>query len=178
MKNDEVDFQEAIGPLRYLTASVYRGGLLVHIREYKEEDGLVIPTRKGICFSPKRWGLFRDYLDDVSQQVDSMKLNKLVNFSEHLGAKHFVVVRSGARCVNLRRFFVPPNTTKKVPTRIGILLRLGEWNVVLMDKIGLLYDKFPELRTVKPCYADDSHMHMDVYQNCSECCPKELYGIE
>jgi len=177
MKNDEVAFQEAIGPLRYLTASVYKDELLVHIREYKEEDGLVIPTRRGICFSPKRWALFRGYLDDITQQVETMKLNKPVNFSKHLGAKHFVVVRSEARCVNLRRFFVPPNTTKKVPTRIGISLRLGEWSV-LLDKIDLLYDKFPELRTVKPCYADDSHMHMDVYQNCSECCPKELYEIE
>src|SRR6218665_848949 len=144
MKNDEV----AIGPLRYLTANVYRSQLLIHILEYKEEDGLVIPTRKIICFSPKRWGLYRGYLDDVSQQVESMKLNKPVNFSKHLGAKHFVVVRSEARCVNLRRFFLPANTTKKVPTRIGISLRLGEWNV-LMDKIDLLYDKFPELRTVK-----------------------------
>ena len=125
MKNDEVAFQEAIGPLRYLTANVYSGELLIHIREYKEEDGLVIPTRDGFCFSPKRWGLFRDYLDDVSQQVESMKLNKPVHFSKHLGARHFVVVRSEARCVNLRRFFVPPNTTKKVPTRIGIPLRLG-----------------------------------------------------
>src|SRR6218665_1812740 len=177
MKNDDVAFQEAIGPLRYLTANVYKGELLVHIREYKELDGLVLPTRKGICFSPKRWELFRGCLEDVSQQVESMKLNQPVDFSKHLGAKHFVVVRSGVRCVNLRRFTVPPNTTKKVPTRIGISLRLGEWNV-LMDKIGLLHDKFPELRTVKPCYADDSHMHMDVYQNCSECWPKELYEIE
>ena len=125
MKNDEVAFQEAFGPLQYLTANVYRGQLLIHIREYKEQDGLVLPTKKGICFSRKRYALFRDCLDDVSQQVESMKLNKPVNFSKHLGAKHFVVVRSGARCVNLRRFFVPPNTTKKVPTRIGIPLRLG-----------------------------------------------------
>ena len=77
----------------------------------------------------------------------------------------------------LEKILCTPNTTKKVPTRIGISLRLGERNV-LMDKIDLLYDKFSELRTVKPCYADDSHMHMDVYQNCSECCPKELYEIE
>src|SRR6218665_1012963 len=105
MKNDEVAFQEAIGPLRYLTANVYRSQLLIHISENKEKDGLVLPTRKVICFSLKRWGRFRDYLDDVSQQVESMKLNKPVNFSKHLGAKHFVVVRSGARCVNLKRFF-------------------------------------------------------------------------
>src|SRR6218665_2442552 len=125
MKNDEVAFQEAIVPLRYLTANVHRGELLIHIREYKEEDGLVIPNKEGLLFFAETMGTFRDYLDDVSQQVESMKLNKPVNFSKHLGAKHFVVVRSEARCVNLRRSFLPPNTTKKVPTRIGIPLRLG-----------------------------------------------------
>src|SRR6218665_879814 len=125
MKNEEVVFQEAVGPLRYLTANVYKGELLIHIREYKEQDGLVLPTRKGICFSKKRYALFRNCLDEISQQVESMKLNQPVDFSKHLGAKHFVIVRSGAKCVNLRRFFVPPNTTEKVTTRTGVSLRLG-----------------------------------------------------
>jgi len=68
MKNDEVAFQEAVGPLRYLTANVYRGELLIHIREYKEQDGLVLPTRKEGSvfrrnagdFSETAWKTFRN----------------------------------------------------------------------------------------------------------------------
>src|SRR6218665_2572254 len=53
MKNDEFEFRESIGGLRYLTTGVQRGELLVHVREYKMETEKEVPTKKGVMFTKK-----------------------------------------------------------------------------------------------------------------------------
>ncbi len=104
MKNDEFEFRESIGGLRYLTTSVYRGELLVHVREYRMENGKEVPTKKGVTFTKKRWASFLNWKNVIADKVGATKSNKPVDFSQHLGGKYYVGVNSKVKLVNLRKY--------------------------------------------------------------------------
>lgn len=147
--NEEFVFHERIGRLRYLTANVFRGEPLIHIREYTLQYGKEMPTKKGVAFTEKRWACFRDYLNEITRHVDLMKAEKVVDFSQHLGGKIYVTMKTGVKCIDLRRYFLPPKGTKVLPTRSGIALRLGEWNT-LLQAIENLHRKIPEFNPRYP----------------------------
>ena len=78
------------------------------------------------------------------------------------------------KCVNIRRYFIPPNSTKERPTRSGIALRLDEWET-LISTIHDLHGTLPELKDATPCYASEDHANQIGYLNCSECNP---FGVD
>jgi len=156
---------------------MFKGELLVHIREYQLVNGMELHTKKGICFNAKRWACFRDLLPEISRQVDLMKADQPVDFSKQLGGKYYVTLKSGVKCVNLRRYFVPQNGNKELPTRSGIGLRLGEWST-LLEKIDLLHQEVPDLKSARPCYLSPDHMNQITYLSCMECSPFGLYALE
>jgi hypothetical protein len=63
-------FKESIGNNRYLTASVYKDELMVHIREYDNGNGKMYPTRKGASFNKTMWAMFVRHLDDINQSIN------------------------------------------------------------------------------------------------------------
>ena len=164
-----------MGNDRYLTASVFKNELVVHIREY---DGGEYPTRKRTCFVKARWATFVKYLDEIDEAVRLLKDQKSVDYSQHLGGILYVTVSTGVKCINIRKFYLPPHCKKEMPTRTGISLRIGEWDT-LLDKINELHQQFPELKTAKPCFAQDNHLSPSVYNKCAECNPfgVETYGL-
>lgn|SRR6218665_1019119 len=88
----------------YLTVCSYKDEMMVHIRE----NGLVFPTKKGMSFSKRRWGIF---------------------------TTHVVTVVKDVKCVNIRHYFHPPKEQKEIPTRSRIALRLGEWDALMKSYI-------------------------------------------
>ena len=152
-------------------ASIYRDELMVHVREYSNADnGKSYPTKKGVCFNKTRWATFRTHLDEIDRSVELLKADQPVEYSQHIGGKYYVTISRGIKCVNIRRYFLPPNCTKERPTRSGIALRLDEWET-LTAKINDLHEKLPELKVASPCYAGEDHANQLGYLNCLECNP-------
>ena len=113
---------------------------MVHIRQYDERD---YPTRTGISFTKVRWAMFLNCLEEMEKSVEMLRSNQPVEYSKHIGGRYYASITRKYKCVNLRRFFLPPNSTKELPTLSGIALRMIEWDS-LLDKIPLLQD---ELKT-------------------------------
>ena len=78
------------------------------------------------------------------------------------------------RCVSIRRYYRLKNSTKELPTRSGIALRLDDWEA-LSAKIDILHEKLSELKAAKPCH---DRFNQTSNLNCREFCPYafELYN--
>jgi hypothetical protein len=156
---------------------MYNDEVMVHIREYDEGNGKLYPTRKGASFNKVRWARFIRHIDDMERSVDLLKANQPVDYYQHIGGRYYASVSKEYRCVNIRRYFMPPNATKEIPTRSGIALRLAEWDCLLL-KIRELQERLPELKLAKPCYSNTDHANQEGYLACIECNPFALEQVE
>lgn len=50
--------------------SVFKGSLLVHIREYYEDQGVEKPSSKGIALSVDQWKKLAEQVKEISAAVD------------------------------------------------------------------------------------------------------------
>jgi Transcriptional Coactivator p15 (PC4) len=163
-------FKEPLGNNRFLTAGMNKDVLMVHIRQYDEGNGKLFPTRTGVFFTKARWATFLLHLKDIADCVQKLKAHQEVEYHKHIGGRYYVTINKGIRCVNIRRHFLPTNTTKERPTRAGIALRLSEWDQ-LLPKIEELHLTLPGLKDAKPCYSSLDHGNQLDYLSCTECNP-------
>ena len=77
---------------RFLTASVYRDELLVHIREYDSSYGQMYPTKKVVTFTKPRWAKFVGEINEIDRNVELLKANQPVDYLQHLGGKYHVSI--------------------------------------------------------------------------------------
>jgi hypothetical protein len=159
-----------LGNSRYLTKSVYRDQEKIHIREYNESTGNRIPTKKGVTFNLKRFASFMHKMDQINDQVEKLVIGDDVDYKVHLGGGIFTTVKSGYKCVNIRKYFLPMNCSEPIPTRMGISLRLGEWDKLKEAVLELCFIE-PELINVVPCYNEITHMNLLFAIECRECNP-------
>lgn len=157
-----------------MTACVYRDELVIHIREYEVGNGKMYPTKKGVCFNKSRWATFRSNIDEIDRSVELLKCHQPVEYSQHIGGRYYVTISKDIMCINIRRYFLPPNSNKEHPTRSGIALRVCEWEK-LVSKLDDLEKKLPELKFAIPCYASEDHANQLGYLNCRECNPFGLH---
>ena len=143
---------------------------MIHIREYNVENDKPYPTKKGVVFNKTRWGTFMSHIDDIQRCVDLLKWNQPVDYHQHIGGRYYVSMVKDVKCVHIRRYFMPRNSSKERPTRCGIALRLFEWDN-LMTKIPLLTERVPELKDAKPCDSALDHCNQEGYLSCIECNP-------
>src|SRR6218665_3920480 len=104
----------------------------------------------------------------IDRKIALLKANQHVDHSHHIGAKYYLTVSTGVKCVNFRRYFMPKNSDKERPTPGGIALRLEEWET-LFSKIDDLYRQLFELKVASPCYNSLDHLNQTGYLNCREC---------
>ena len=71
------------------------------------------------------------------------------------------------RCVDLRKFFIPPGQSMWKPTKTGIALRLNEWPT-FKQAIDKLHRDNP---TVAPCFPNLDHATPEPIATCPECNP-------
>lgn len=171
---DEYLFKESIGNNRFLTAGMFNGAIMVHIREYEEGDGKLFPTRKGASFTEVRWARFIRMVDEIERHVDLLKAGQCVELHLHIGGAYYATISKGFKCVDIRRYFIPKDTTKEIPSRIGIALRIPEFENLLV-KIREIQEKIPALKLLKPCYSRDDHANQQGYIECIECNP---FGLD
>ena len=143
---------------------------MVHIREYVQHGSKSYPTKKGVSFNKSAWARFRACLDELDRNVQLLKANQPVDVYQHLGGRYYASISKDFRCVNIRRYFLPPNTTKERPTRSGIALRLDEWDSLLL-KIDQLHEQLPELKNAMPCYSSLDHSNQLGFVSCTQCNP-------
>lgn len=152
---------------------MYKDEMLVHIREYYHaENDRKFPTKKGVSVNKRKWAMFTSCLDEIKRKVELLKVKQTVDYSQHIGGGYHVTVTKDVKCVNIRRFFRPPNAKKEIPTRTGIALRLGEWDT-LLSTIEQLHWKLLELKKATPCYASEDHANQMELYRCTECNPYE-----
>ena len=87
--------KDSIGNDLFLTASIYRDQLLVHIREYDSCHGQMYLTIKGVTFAKPRWAIFAGEINEIYRNVELHKANQPVDYLQHLGGKYHVSVYKG-----------------------------------------------------------------------------------
>ena len=74
-------------------------------------------------------------LVDIRQTVDSaikdFLLDKEVKFTQHLGGLIYVSVQTPYYSVDVRKFWIVPETDKLHPTKIGIPMTFDEYRCLL-----------------------------------------------
>jgi hypothetical protein len=152
-----------LGNNRFLTATHFNGDRIVHLREYEEKNGKKYATRKGVSFDKSRFASFvskLDAIDEARKFVDeNVKMLKIV----HIGGNLYATVKSDVRCIDLRYFFF--NTDRVIPTRRGIGIRRGEWELV-KQYAKEMKEKIPDLKSAQPCHLDHKKA-----ESCNGCNP-------
>ena len=93
--------------------------------------------------------------DDINAAVEKVCLNQeVVNFRQHIGGAWYVSVTSGFKCVDIRKYFMIDGQLK--PTRIGIGLRMSEWEN-LVKAIPSIHADRPDIAATVPCYLREDH---------------------
>ena len=151
---------------RFVTVTLFSAKTYVHIRQFRTEGTSVYPTKFGISFLPDRFSRLASIADDVDDQIKRLSSSEEFTYRRHLGGGVFVEVKSGKYCINIRRFFMPDGTTTPIPTKVGISLRLSEWDK-FKNIIGEVKKLSPELENAIPCYFSLSHSNQE--ENASMC---------
>lgn len=183
---------------RYVTVSK-RGagkGQTINVREYEQYavGGLLYPCKRGLFLTEDNWAEIMAIKDDVNetlqrvqdqgakrpaQMVDGEPV--LVGEEEkeeicskwHVGSNVFIVVETGWPFVNLRRWWIPPDSEEEdtlVPTKRGLCLRPEEWKRLIgyNDKLETL---IPDLVTALPHCLRKDHQNQLALELCSHCNP-------
>jgi len=170
-------FDEAFYPGRRLTATIFKGCLWVHVREYNDLNGKSYPTKKGASFTPGRLRVFRSMMDKIDTVLRQQEVNGSygvdlgggVMLKEHLGGGIYATVCEAFHGVTLRRHWMPPDGNGSiVPTKNGIYLPASQWES-LKAKMDALLAACPEL--VNPGHCSDTHYNQMAMLECRECTP-------
>ena len=94
-------------------------------------------------------------LVDIRQTVDSaikdFLLDKEVKFTQHLGGLIYVSVQTPYYSVDLRKFWILPETDKLHPTKIGIPMTFDEYRC-LLGCLSTLHPLWFEWKGTSPVY--------------------------
>ena len=69
------------------------------------------------------------HLAKIDEAVMKLRNYESVNVRYEIGGNWAVTITSGVGCVNIRRWFYKGQDPTPYPTRIGMSLRLPEWNM-------------------------------------------------
>jgi hypothetical protein len=88
------------------------------IRMY--EDG----SNKVVTFSYPRWAQFVEFFDEIDNAVNKL-IRDEVKLPLHIGASWYVLVATGYRCEDIRKYYLAQDGAVK-STKTSIALRLYE----------------------------------------------------
>ena len=132
---------------------------------------VTIKNRKSsVTFPACRWKLLMQYFADIQEGVDKLQNKEHIKFFTHLGAGFYVSVKSGFKCVDIRRFRRAKNE-QLLPTIDGLSLRLCEWNTLFSDVSKKMDANYPAMNDVVLCADQLDHCNQLGYLKCPECNP-------
>ena len=82
-------------------------------------------------------------------------------------------VTSGVQCIDFRKFFKAKDGNVK-PTRIGIAIRIPEWER-FKEITREMKEQHPKIAESVPCWTQSDHFNQEGFFQCKECNP---FGIE
>ena len=139
----------------------------------KKNDSISIEDKgikKAAHFTPARWALFLQCLDQIDNQLRRLSEGQDVAYCMHYGGAWHVSLTKGFRCVDLRKFFVPTDQTLWKPTKTGIALRLNEWPT-FKQAVDKLHHDNPTVANFTPCFLNLDHTTPEIIATCPECNP-------
>jgi hypothetical protein len=147
---DEPLLHENIEREMYLSVLEDHDETKVHLRVYgKYNDGSQYPTRKGIALDLEKWKKITELTEEIDHEIKKHDAEMHVSYRKHLGENVYVTLKSEYALVNIRKWWIPPNEKKIVPTRKGVALTFHQWKIVeklmlkVQEKIG---DKLEEVQ--------------------------------
>ena len=126
----------------------------------KKYDQLCIEEKgsaKSATFTPSRWASFLLSLDEINSQVEKPVAGENIAYRCHYGGGWCVSVTSGFNCVDLRQFYQPFGKTESKPTKIGIAIRLSEWETFRNVVVNLVQRNHPTVANFTPCFLNEDH---------------------
>ena len=165
-----------LGNNRFVVVSKFNGEVQVHIRQYdaNEKTGFLYPTKLGVCLPPRRFAELYSGIDSCIRHVKYLRDGEPVEYKKHLGGGIYLTVMSGFGCVNIRKYWVPDGSSdgsmSPVPTKLGLVLRLSEWDL-LVESLEGVRNSHPDLTSAVPCNEGLDHLNQMGYFTCSECNP-------
>lgn len=155
-----------LGSDLYVVAKKFNGKTQIHIREYAHGNNGLYPTRKGIALGLDQWKQIDElYYSEIIECID-----KKEDYKQHLEANVYVTIQKGFQCVNIRKWFLPPDEATIVPTRKGIALTFQQWNNLkgAIDLVGqILKDQLAEIE-----FCD--HQNQMGFFTCMKCNPNDF----
>jgi hypothetical protein len=139
----------------------------IDLREWVRGQNTFYPTKKGVSFNLeifKTLALSWDLIDTTLEKGDELNY--------HLGSNIMCTIQKDNPCVNIRKFWQPPNEQNLVPTKKGLCLRPAEYRALKthQDEIEKIV---PQLNTLVPCFMRDDHSNQLGMLQCSTCNPQE-----
>jgi hypothetical protein len=128
---DEPLLHENIEREMYLSVLEDHDETKVHLRVYgKSDDGSQYPTRKGIALDLEKWKKITEVTEDIDHEIKKHDAEIHVSYRKHLGENVYVTIESEYSLVNIRKWWMPPNEKKIVPTRKGAALTFHQCEIV------------------------------------------------
>jgi len=124
-----------------------------------------VNNHKKAFFTGKRFVKFLLTMHDINRLVVKARDGKSVCVKLHLGGGWHVSLSPGFACVDFRKFFQHRDRSIK-PTRTGISLTFGEWDV-LMNAAETMKNEMDGFKAISPCWHPSDHE----LEQCLECTP-------
>lgn len=101
-----------LGNHRYVKVTEWKDEVRIDIREWETENGMRVPTRKGISLPLQRWKLLVDNFESLDRALQEKS-----TYASHIGGNVYASVRPNNVCLDIRKHWLPPNQTEIVPTK-------------------------------------------------------------
>jgi len=169
MQDSITYFSEEFAPGKFVSYSRFKGQNFIHIREYQNVEGRLIPTKRGASFTPGRLRVLLAKTDEIDEQLKLIASGapcKGVQYKTHLGAGIYAAIDDKFNGVNLRRYWAPEGQATILATKNGLFLAPFQW-MSMKEKLNELLAKHPELVIAETCF----HQNQLGLLDCHECLP-------
>jgi hypothetical protein len=157
-----------LGSGRYAKIQIWQDKPRLDLREWDLGEKKTIPTKKGISLTLHQIKSLSDKFDCLDEALSQNEELKC-----HLGYNVFVSVQKDNPCVDIRRYWKPPNHDESVPTKKGLCLRPEEYKN-LKSRWQDIENSLPELETFVLCYDRDNHLNQIGMLRCTACNPDDF----
>jgi hypothetical protein len=109
-------------------------------------------------------------ISEIDDAIMKLRNYQPVNERFEIGGNWAVTITDGFSCVNIRRWYYIGQDPTPRPSRIGMALRLAEWDM-FKKHIPTIQTHRPDIAAVVPCFLQGDHYNQEGAMNCCECNP-------
>ena len=165
-----------LGGERYVTASMFRGQMMIHVRQFTDDGSPV--KGKGLAMTLEQWVELVDSIEGIDLKIQSVADKAVPDFKHHLGSNKYARVNTDFFCVDLRQFWLPEGMTEVIPTKRGISLNFKQWTEFKVAAVHVpVY--VPAVLSTEPCMQRTDHVNQMGFWECRNCNPdfEQLQGM-